>query len=129
VTRQDGKPLAVIYRPKVKGFTGTPTVLSSPTGKESFDAIEVTDRVGLDYKKTADGYSAVVTIPQNLIGLALKPGEQLKMDLGVIYGNATGTRTSMRSYWVNNSATANITYDVPSEARLEPDQWGTASVE
>jgi hypothetical protein len=45
-TQQNGKPLVVIYRPKVKGFTGAPIVLSSPTGKESFDAIEVT-RSGL----------------------------------------------------------------------------------
>jgi hypothetical protein len=87
------------------------------------------NRIGLDYKKTADGYTAIVTIPQDLIGLALKPGGQMKMDFGVIYGNETGTRTSLRSYWMNNSATANITYDVPSEARLEPAEWGTATIE
>jgi hypothetical protein len=129
VTRQNGKSLAVIYRPKVKNFKGSPIVLSSPTGKESFDVIEVADRIALDYHKTPDGYTATVAIPQKLIGLALKPGEQLKMDLGVIYGNETGTQTSARSYWANNSATANITFDVPSESRLEPAQWGTASVE
>jgi hypothetical protein len=129
VTQQNGKPLAVIYRPKVKGFTGTPIVLSSPTGKEPFDSIETTDRIGLDYKKTPDGYTATVTIPQELIGLALKPGMQLKMDVGVIYGNETGNKTLARSYWMNNSFSANVTNDVPNESRLEPAEWGTAGVE
>jgi len=52
VTRRDGKTIAVVYRPKSKGFAGQPTVLSSPANKESFDSIETTDRVALEYKKT-----------------------------------------------------------------------------
>ena len=129
VTRQAGKPLAVLYRAKVKDFKGEPIVLSSPTGKESFDAIEVVDMAALDYRKTPAGFAAVVSIPLNLIGLAPKPGMMLSMDLGVLYGNATGTQGSARSYWVNNSFSANVTNDVPNESRLEPGEWGTAVIE
>jgi len=129
VTRKDGKPFAVIYRPKVKGYTGQPIVLNSPTGKESFDAIEVTNAISLDYRKTAAGFTAVVTVPQALLGLAMKPGQEMKIDLGYLYGNATGNQTATRSYWMNNSFSANVTNDVPNESRLEPAEWGTAIVE
>lgn len=129
VTRQNGKPFTVIYRPKLKGFAGQPIVLNSPTGKEPFDAIESNTAIGLDYRKSAAGFTAVVTIPQALLGLALKPGEQLKIDLGILYGNTLGNQVSARSYWMNNSFSANITNDVPNESRLEPGEWGTAVVE
>ena len=129
VTRQDGKPFAVIYRPKIKGFTGKPIVLNSPTGKETFDAIEINDKIGLDYQKTTAGYTALVTIPQEAIGLSLQPGQQMKIDLGMLYGNATGTAVSARSYWMNNSFSANVMNDVPNESRLEPGEWGLAVVE
>ena len=129
VTRKDGKLFAVVYRPKVKGFTGTPVVLHSPTGQESFDVIEVTNKIGLDYQKTASGYTAVVTIPQALIGLSIKPGMQFKADVGLIYGNSTGNLVTSRSYWINNSFNANVTNDVPSESRLEPAEWGMALAE
>jgi len=36
----------------------------------------------------------VVIIPLNLIGLAPKPGMTLAMDLGLLYGNATGMQGS-----------------------------------
>ena len=75
----------MIFRPKVKGFTGKPQVLTSPTGQESFDAIEVSDNIGVEYQKTAAGYTATLTIPQAALCLALKPGLELKFDLGLIY--------------------------------------------
>jgi hypothetical protein len=129
VTRRGDQPFVVLYRPKVKGFTGEPTVLSSPTGKESFDRIEMPGTVGLEYRKTAAGFTAVVTIPQELIGLELQPGRELRLDVGYIYGNATGNAVSARSYWMNNSFSANVTADIPNESRLEPAEWGTAVVE
>jgi hypothetical protein len=51
------------------------------------------------------------------------------MDLGVIFGNPTGTQASLRAYWTNNSFSANVTNDIPNESRLEPAEWGTATVE
>jgi len=129
VTRQNGKPLAVLYRPKVKGFGGQPTVLASPTGQESFDAIEVVDTVGLEYRKTSAGFTATLTVPVKLLGVNLSPGQKLKMDLGYIFGNAEGTRAAKRLYLNNRGFSANVTDDIPNESRLEPSEWGTASIE
>lgn len=129
VTRQKGKPTAVVYRPKVKGFLGQPVVLTSPTGKESFDAIDLTDKVTLEYAKAAGGFKVVVVIPLEVIGWTPKPGTTVRLDLGYVFGNSTGSQTSLRAYWTNNSFSANVTNDIPNESRLEPAEWGTAVVE
>jgi hypothetical protein len=129
VTRQQGKPLAVLYRPKVKGFKGEPVVLKSPTGQEAFDAIETSDRVQLEYQKTTAGFRAAVTIPLSVLGWTPEPGSAVRMDLGYLFGNSTGNQCGQRAYWSNTGPTAGIIGDVPSESRLEPNQWGTATVE
>jgi hypothetical protein len=129
VTRQQGQPVAVVYRPKVKGFRGQPVVLRSPTGQESFDAIEVSDKVRLDYRKSPAGFNALVTIPLSVLRWAPQPSSAVRLDLGYLFGNATGNQCAQRAYWSNTSATAGIIGDVPSEGRLEPHQWGTATVE
>ena len=129
VTQQKGKTVAVVYRPKVKGFSGEPIVLTSGTGKESFDSIEPTDRVTLDYQKGTGQFKATVTIPLDLLGWAPKPGAAVKIDLGYIFGNVTGSQAAVRAYWSNNSFSANVVNDVPNESRIEPKEWGTAMVE
>ncbi len=122
-------PFAVVFRPRVKGFEGRPTVLTSPTGSESFDSIETRDDILLEHKKTPSGFTAVVTIPLKLIGLEPRPGMELKMDLGYLFGNAAGNQVTARAYWANNSFSANVTQDIPNESRIEPAEWGTAVVE
>jgi hypothetical protein len=130
VTRKDGRPFAVLYRPKVKGFAGKPIVLTSPTGSESFDSIEVVEAVRLSYRERAGGFEATVTIPQSLLGgLKLAKGARVRMDLGYVFGNKGGTRAAARAYWRNNSFTANVTNDIPHESRLEPAEWGEATFE
>jgi hypothetical protein len=128
VTRQAGKPVAVLFRPKVKGFTGQPLVMTSPTGKEAFDKIDAVT-VGLEYKKVAGGFQATVTIPLALLGWMPQPGGEVKLDLGYLFGNPTGNMVAARAYWRNNGFAANVTNDVPNESRLEPGEWGTATVE
>lgn len=131
ISRQNDKPVAVIYRPKVTGFQGEPTVLTSPVGKEPFDQIEVSDKITVDYKDNPNlqSFTAVVTIPLDLIGLKPESGKNVKMDFGYIFGNDGGTKAMARSYWKNNGFNANVLNDVPSESRLDPAEWGIAEVQ
>jgi hypothetical protein len=129
VTRQQTKPVVVVYRPKVKGFSGQPIVLKSPGNKESFDSIEPTDKVKLEYSKTQPGFHAVVTIPLELIGWTPKPGQNVRLDFGYIFGNANGSEASLRAYWTNKGFSAGVLHDIPNESKLEPAEWGTATVE
>ncbi len=69
-------------------------------------------------------------MPLALLGWTPHPGGTVRMDLGVIFAkNANGTQAALRAYWSNNSFSANIVDDVPNESRLEPAEWGTATVE
>ncbi len=129
VTRKGDAPFAMLYRPKVAGFEGDPIVLRSPTGTEPFDSIEQTDRVGLEYARTETGFSALVTVPLDLIGWQPVAGQTVRMDVGYIFGNSEGTRAAIRAYWNNNSFSANVVDDIPNESRLEPAEWGGAEVE
>lgn len=129
VTRQAGKPYAVLFRPRVAGFEGERIVLTSPTGKEPFDAINVVDWVEMDYTKTDLGFRASLRIPLREIGLALSPGDKLRMDLGYVFGNSQGTRARRRAYLNNSSFSANVVDDIPNESRMEPAHWGEVTFE
>ena len=130
VTQHQGKPLATVYFPKVKDFKGEPTVFNSPTGKESFDEIRFLENVALTTEKTDKGFRAKVAIPLEALRLKLEPGQKVKMDVGYIFGNAQGVGKAVRrAYLANNSFSANVVDDIPNEARLEPKEWGEASVE
>ncbi len=131
ISQRDGKPCAMLYRPKVAGFTGKPIKLTSPGGVEEFDAITAVPGVELrDLRKTANGFTVTVVIPYDALGLpALKAGSTLRLDAGYIFGSAGGANAAVRAYWHNNSFTANVVNDIPHESRLEPAEWGEARVE
>ncbi len=130
VTRYQGKPFAALYFPKVKDFAGEPTIFNSPTGNESFDQIVFLDDLKLDYSKTPQGFQARAAIPLAALRLELASGQKLKLDAGYIFGNAQGVGKAVRrAYLFNNSFSANVVDDIPNESRLEPKEWGEATVE
>ena len=104
-------------------------VLTSGTGQESFDSIALAPEVKLDYDKTPGGFHALVTIPLTFLGRGFQPGDSVRMDLGYLFGNATGSQIAARSYWSNTGFAAGVTNDIPNESRLVPGEWGTATVE
>lgn len=129
VTRRDMQPLAVLYRPKIANFRGTPSTFTSPTGEESFDSIEILADWTLDYEETERGFNATLTVPLAQLSWQPRPGTTAKMDVGYLFGDKTGSTVSVRSYWSNGGFTAGVTNDVPHESRLEPHEWGTATIE
>ena len=130
VTQYQGKPFATVYFPKVKDFQGEPTAFNSPTGKESFDELKFLAGRRAHHGKADKGFRARVTLPLEAVRLHLKSGQKLKMDLGYIFGNAQGVGKAVhRPYLSNNSFSANVIDDIPNESRLEPKEWGEATVE
>jgi len=123
VAHVDGETAAVLYRPEDPAATGQPVPFSSPMRTITFDRVgDVSDQVTL----AADGagnYEFSVSLA--LLGLEAKVGETVRGDIGVLRGN--GFRTLQRAYW-RNKATG-ITSDVPSEAELRPELWGTVAFE
>ena len=108
---------AILYKAVVPG-TSTPVPFSSPDRVVKIDqVIDVSSSVQLDSETGA----FVFSIPLATLGLIPKAGESIKADIGILRGN--GTQTTQRVYW-SNKATG-ITSDVPSEAALTPELWGT----
>ncbi len=129
ISRREGQPHAVLYRPKVAGFDGDPIRLTSPTGEESFESIAVLQGVKLDYRRNERGFDVTATIPLERLDWHPHPQTVVRMDLGYLFGNESGNTCAMRAYWANNSPTAAVVNDIPHESRLEPGQWGQAMVE
>jgi len=98
----------------------TPKVpFTSPVSTLSFDRVDdVSDKVRL----AADGKGNYeICVPLEVLGLAPKPGMKIKGDIGILRGN--GAETTARTYWSNKAA--GIVSDMPSEAALRPELWGT----
>jgi len=62
-----------------------------------------------------------LSVPLTLLGLEPTIGTNILGDVGVLRGN--GFRTLQRAYWRNKSTS--ITSDIPTEAELRTDLWGT----
>ena len=131
ISRRDGKPWAVLMRPKVAGFTGQPIKLASPRQQRRVrrhrrHRPRGTARLSPD-RRRLHRHRRGAARPAG--AYRLKPGDACRLDVGYIFGNAGGTGTALRAYWHNNSFTANVVNDIPFESRLEPAEWGEARVE
>jgi len=118
-TMQEGKPIAVIYRAVVPGTAEKDQIpFISPVGRVTFDRV---DEVSASMQLAQKGGDIELSIPLAVLGLKeTGEGVVLKGDIGILRG--TGAMTTQRLYW-NNLDTA-ICSDVPSEARLQPGNWG-----
>ena len=64
----------------------------------------------------------MATIGLDTLGWKPKVGSEVRMDVGYLFGNATGNVIAARAYWSNNGFDAAITNDVPAESRLNPNE-------
>lgn len=121
VTRLDGPvngPVMAVRYQQVGG-EGESVHYTSPVSQVQFDSVrDVSDQVHLAQR---DGVYELA-VPLNLVGLDnVEPGLTTQGDVGVLIGD--GSETRRRVYWHNRAA--QMTSDIPSEARLMPEQWGT----
>lgn len=116
VTMIKGGPRAILYRPVMPGAVHK-VIFNSPVRTVSFDSVE---DVSADLQFAAGGGNYVFSLPLSRLGLSVRPGLELRGDVGVRRGD--GFETLQASYW-SNKATA-IVADIPSEAELHPQLWG-----
>jgi len=116
VTRRDGKVLAVLYRQKA-AVAGIRQTFASPVGEVTFDDVEDVSRF---VQLSAHGGNYEISVPFSTLGLEHPAGKVFRGDVGLVVGE--GGRARARVYWHNKWDS--MTADVPSEARLNPGQWG-----
>jgi hypothetical protein len=108
--------LAVLYRQK-SDTPGNSVTFASPVGEVKFDDVEdVSARVQV----MSDGGNYMMSAPLAMLGLDPAKGKVYRGDVGIVFGD--GSRARAREYWHNK--TDAMAADVPSEARLNPSQWG-----
>jgi hypothetical protein len=116
VTRRNGKLLAVLYRQKNAGI-GKRQTFASPVHEVTFDDIE---EVSNDVQLLSSGGNYQVIVPFSVLGLENPAGKTFRGDVGLVLSD--GIRARARIYWHNKWDS--MTADVPSEASLNPPQWG-----
>jgi hypothetical protein len=122
------RPVAVLYRHRVPGtLPAARTTFSSPWRSEDIDQVIRLEDASVAVTRQPDGYTVEAAVPLAVLGWQPEPGSRLKADFGVLFGDAAGEATIERAYWSNRSA--NFTTDVPGEAMLYPNFWGTLHCE
>ncbi len=119
----EGKPIAVLYRYRVKDKAGLNTVeFASPWRSETVDDVRRIDSAKINLQKSEEFYVIDATVPLAELGLKLPAGKTFRGDFGVVYGDREGTMNLSRFYW-SNKATG-LVNDVPGETMLTPQNWG-----
>jgi len=115
-----GRVAVMAYRPKVA--QGAKSVAyRSPSGTVTMDKVEECAAVRTAVKVFEKSYRLAAAIPWSEIGLS--PGvERFGLDLSVDFSDPAGQRNVARLHWGRNGAA--IVYDLPTEARFEPETWG-----
>ncbi len=116
VTQKDGKTLAVLYHQK-SPTRGHPATFASPVGQVAFDDVE---DISSSVEVAANGGNYEFSVPLSVLGLDNPAGKTLRGDVGFVISD--GMRARARVYWHNKWDS--MCADVPSEARLNPSQWG-----
>jgi hypothetical protein len=140
IARVKGKTVAMLYEPVVAGSPhstagsakGESAAFSSPLRTLRFDRVEnVSDQVQFastiekDEKARTERGIFEFSIPLATLGLKPTAGQTLRGDIGILRG--ADFQTIQRVYW-SNKATG-ITSDIPSEAELTPQLWGSFKFE
>ena len=125
VSLVNGRPVAMLYRP-IATAPRKSAVFESSLSTLKFDDVENVSeyvqlaRESVDSTTGARAGDFEFSIPLSTLGLTLKPGMELRGDIGLLRGN--GIQTIQRVYW-SNKATGLVS-DVSSEAELTPQLWG-----
>jgi hypothetical protein len=122
-----GKPAVILNQKIADGGPATPLKFTSPGQFEDYERVLLMTDAKIAVKTTPDGYSLEAAIPISSIGFKPVRGQNYPIDFGILYGDPTGTKTIMRSYWANRKTS--IVGDIPTESRINPLYMGTAKVE
>jgi len=124
-TLQQGKPIAVVYRPNGPG--DQPFTFRSPVREVKFTyvaiepSVKITSQL-LGVPNAPRNYQLTASIPWKVLGMMPKSGLSLRADIGVLLSDDIGTSTTQRVQWADRET--NVVNDLPSEAEFSPSRWG-----
>ena len=128
ISAMEDQPVAVLYRKIVPGTAEKDRIpFSSPWRTICFDRVERQADVQVAAGALPGGYFVEAAVPWKVLGIQPVGGLKLRGDFGVLSADKDGTMTVSRKYWSNRST--GLVNDVPGEADLAPELWGTLVLE
>jgi len=122
-----GQSIAVVMQKVANGGPAAPMMYTSSQLPETLERVVMLKEAKIAVRTTPDGYMLEAAVPLATIGFAPQPGQTYPFDFGILYGDTGGQMTMLRAYWANQDT--QINNDTPTEARIQPDNLGTAVVE
>lgn len=124
VANLNGKPVATLYRFVAPGAgEESKATFASPVRSVSVDEVKILKADRLEIAKAGKGYAVDVRIPWRELGFEKPPQGALKGDIGVLVADQGGSRTVARYYYYDQKS--QVVSDLPSEAMVDPSQWGS----
>jgi hypothetical protein len=118
--------MTVLYRPN--GKEEKPFTFESPVRKVTFKhaAVESTAKFSAAIGGSKTDYTGTLTVPWSVLNLKPSSGMKLRLDVGVLFSDGTGTQTGQRVQWADRQTS--VVNDVPTEAEFFPVRWGRATL-
>ena len=116
-----GKNIAELYR-KVSTMKQPAVFHSGVIPNYTMDYVATLSDARIVVSKGSDGYTVEAAVPLTDLGLHPADGLKLRGDFGVTFGDPSGQRTRLRSYWSNQHA--GIVDDAVFELMMQPQYWG-----
>lgn len=102
--------------------TAEPIAFASPTGTEHVARVDRIDASKITIARRKNGYTLTASIPWSALGEPSQIGGLRRGDVGVVFGDASGSRVVRRCYYFDPGSQE--VSDIPSEVRINPSQWG-----
>jgi hypothetical protein len=119
-----GEPAAILYDHVVPGTPQEARLpFASPWRTLYIDRVSLIPEARIAVLRKGNRYSLEAAVPLEAIHFDPADRQAVRGDLGRVLSDQTGTRAVDRVYWSNKNT--KIVSDVPSEARLQPNLWGT----
>jgi hypothetical protein len=123
IAMHEGVPVVMKYVFIDDTCDAPPVVFASPAGTESVACVEkITAARVVVERDEQKGYRIAIAIPWNELGEPALPSGLRRGDIGVLFGDASGTRTVRRCYYFDQES--QVVSDIPSEVRVCPSNWG-----
>ncbi len=120
--------VAVLMRPKAADAPDEDKVVyHSPVFDKHFDQVALVDVAQVEAQRHGNRYTVTARVPWAALGITPEAGKTLRGDAGFILSDEAGTINTARVYWANKMT--NLVNDLPSEAWLYPNRWGTFVLE
>jgi len=116
-----GKPTTVLYRPVGPGSSRY--IFESPVRQSPFAHVSEATDIPFAATPGNGSYNLRATLPWPALAVQPTAGLKLRGDIGLLFGDDTGSNTAQRVHWVDRET--NVVNDTPTEAEFFPDRWGT----